>query len=211
MNRADFLNELQKISAQYSIVLDDEVADQLHIYYEELFTWNRRINLISRKEEDFFVKRHLVDSLCGLKLPIAKGSAVLDLGSGNGLPGIPLAIALPGVRIELLESRAKRCTFLQHVISRLDLRNAKVHCGRFEELYENLGRYQYILARGVRISKGMAGMMQQLLDPRGALVLFQAREQRVPSESSPANEVIEGVDGRRLTIIEDVLGFGSTL
>jgi 16S rRNA (guanine527-N7)-methyltransferase len=211
MDREDFVKELLKVSARYAIVLEDEAVEQLYSYYSELFTWNKRINLISRKEEDCFVKRHLVDSLCGLKLHIGKGSTILDIGSGNGLPGIPLAIVLPGVRVELLESRAKRCTFLQHVVSRLDLRNAEIRCGRLEEMYENLGKYQYVVARGVRISKQMAVMIQQLLDHQGVLVLFQGKEQTQPSGCTEMKDTIEGVEGRRLIRIRDVLGFSRTL
>lgn len=211
MTREDFARKLREAAERYVIPLKREIAESLFVYYEELFIWNERINLISRAERVCFVERHLVDSLSALKLHIERDSAILDIGSGNGLPGIPLAVALPEVRIELLESREKRCAFLQHIISRLELTNAAVYCGRFEELYEKLGKYHYVCARGVKVSREMAVMIQNLLGDQGVLVLYQGETQTLPEENAAPIVLVAGVGGRKLAVIKDVLGFSKTL
>jgi 16S rRNA (guanine527-N7)-methyltransferase len=207
MNRDEFIRALLLVLENSHLQLEEHAVENLYVYYRELFVWNDRINLISRKDEDRFMERHLVDSLCVLKLNIERGSALLDIGSGNGLPGIPLAIARPDVRVELLEARQKRCAFLQHVVSRLKLENTKVHCGRLEELHGKLGRYHYILARGVKVTKGMATMIQGLLEHRGALVLYRGREGSTTEENGPSIGGAAHEQGRRLTIIRDVMDF----
>ncbi len=211
MTREVFTRKLREATEKYAIPLKHEITESLFVYYEELFSWNERINLISRTERVCFVERHLVDSLSALKLHIERDSAILDIGSGNGLPGIPLAVALPEVRIELLESREKRCTFLQHIISRLELTNATVRCGRFEELYGKLGTYHYVCARGVKVSREMAVMIQHLLGDQGAFVLYQGEGQTLPDVNIASIVFVAGVEGRKLAVIRDVLGFSKTL
>lgn len=211
MTREDFGRTFLQAAARNGVEVADRVVERLFAYYEELFIWNRRINLIASGERTIFVERHLVDSLCVLKLDIPQNSALLDLGSGNGLPGIPLAIALPEVRIDLLESRAKRCTFLRHVISRLGLRNARVLCGRLEERQAPPGKYHYVLARGVRVSKGMAVLIQHLLDEEGALILFQGKHGVAYSGKMVEHDLVDGVGGRKLVVVRNVRGPGKSL
>jgi len=78
---------------------------------------------------------HLADSLAGLAVPALRGAhRVADIGSGAGLPGLPLALALPGARVVLVESQRRKCSFLQRAIDALRLANAEVACARVEEL-----------------------------------------------------------------------------
>jgi 16S rRNA (guanine527-N7)-methyltransferase len=207
MTREQFMQKLRRASAQQGLSLDERFTQPFFVYYEELFAWNGRLNLIGRGQEDCFVERHLVDSLCALALHFKSNSVMLDLGSGNGLPGIPLAIALPGVRVDLLESNTRRCAFLQHVVSRLSLGNTLVRCGRFEDLLDTLGPFQYVLVRGVKVTRGMAEMIQQVLDHRGTLILFQGERQRVPDAPPSSIMTVQGVGGRRLIAIKNTVDF----
>lgn len=211
MKKEEFNRALLRALKRQQIRLEGRAVDQLFLYHEELFSWNEQINLIGREEEERFVERHLTDALCALKLPRGEGDRILDLGSGNGLPGVPLAIALPHVDIELLESRVKRCTFLRHIVAMLKLDHAQILCGRFEEWYTRLHRYRYILARGVRISRQMAVLMSELLVKGGGLVLYQSARQRLPHAIVPATTVVEGVQGRRLIVIDDVTALSRVL
>jgi 16S rRNA (guanine527-N7)-methyltransferase len=78
---------------------------------------------------------HLADSLAGLTVPsLRRAQRIADIGSGAGLPGIPLALALPAARVVLVESQRRKCAFLQRAIDALGLTNADVACARAEEL-----------------------------------------------------------------------------
>ncbi len=207
MNRDEFTHSLMLSLERHQIQLDMSVLEQLFLYYTELFSWNERINLISRTEKRHFIDRHLVDVLCALKLPLGKRGRILDVGSGNGLPGIPLAIALPHMEMVLLESREKRCAFLQHACARLKLAHAKVLCGRFEEVHMKLDKCRYILVRGVKVSGQMAALMAGLLVQGGGLVLYQGMHQGVPSAAMDCSKTIEGAQGRKISLIRDVMVF----
>jgi 16S rRNA (guanine527-N7)-methyltransferase len=85
------------------------------------------------REQDKAVSHHLLDSLA--ILPFVPGGRLLDVGSGGGMPGIPLAIALPELRVTLLDSNSKKAAFLQQAAIELALPNISVHCGRVEQYH----------------------------------------------------------------------------
>jgi 16S rRNA (guanine527-N7)-methyltransferase len=200
MNRDEFDRKLRRTLDQHNCRLRAIDTGRLFTYYNELFSWNEKINLISRGEMPHFVERHIADSLCALQLGIEKGSHLLDLGSGNGLPGIPLAIALPAMHIDLLESREKKCIFLRHMIAVLGLANTTVLCARLEEMAGTPGNYDYVLVRGVRISQEMNGIIAKLLRDHGVLVMYLKKGQQ-PGALERSIEWFEGAQGRKLGII----------
>ena len=102
----------------------DTHIEQLLRYAEELTQWNQHTNLIGRNTVDVMVSRHLLDSLS--IAPYLHGTHILDLGTGAGLPGIPLAILHPDKPFTLLDSRGKKVRFLAHVRTTLALLNVKV-------------------------------------------------------------------------------------
>jgi len=99
-------------------------------FLELLRKWNRAQNLTAVTDPADMVARHVLDSLAGL--PWVRGERVLDVGSGAGLPGIPLAIARPGWQLVLLDSRGKRIEFLRYVKQDLGLDNIELAGVRFE-------------------------------------------------------------------------------
>jgi 16S rRNA G527 N7-methylase RsmG len=106
----------------------------------ELVKWNRRINLVSRLDEERIVERHLLDSLCLLSVePQLAGKTAIDVGSGAGFPGLVLALWEPAASVFLVESRGKRASFLRTAKRRLFIRNIKVMEARLEQLAEALG------------------------------------------------------------------------
>jgi 16S rRNA (guanine527-N7)-methyltransferase len=118
--------------------------NKLLAYAALLDKWNRTYRLTGLKDPSLAVSHHLLDSLA--ILPFVEGTALLDVGSGGGMPGIPLAIARPELRVVLLDSNAKKTAFLQQVAIELGLANIAVHCGRVEA-YRPVARFPTISAR----------------------------------------------------------------
>lgn len=118
---------------QISVSLSDEILSRFAIFIEELQRWSRIADLLSQTDTDTLICKHILDSLALLSwLPI--GTRILDLGSGAGFPGLPLAIVNPDFRVTLIEARRKRANFLKESIRKLGLHNVKALEGRAEEL-----------------------------------------------------------------------------
>lgn len=135
------------------ISLGPEKLGTLEEYVGILLEWNRKVNLISRKDEENVWGRHILHSLSLLSIvDVPPGVRVLDLGSGGGLPGIPLAVALTDVRVTLLDSIRKKCVALQDIVARLSLSNVEVVNGRAEEMSSDgrlAGKFDVVVARAV--------------------------------------------------------------
>ena len=127
--------------------LSDEAVGQLgklKALYEE---WNAAINVISRKDMDAFDERHVLHSLALVKaMQFAPGSDVLDVGTGGGFPGIPLAIVYPEVNFVLCDSIGKKMKVVRAVVQALGLTNVTVHHGRAEEIK---GQFDFVVSRAV--------------------------------------------------------------
>jgi 16S rRNA (guanine527-N7)-methyltransferase len=106
------------------------VSEKLLDYLALIDKWNRVYNLTAVRDRESMVTQHLLDSL--VVVPHLAGTTVLDVGSGAGLPGIPLALARPGSSVTLLEANAKKSTFLKQVAIELELRNVEVTQARVE-------------------------------------------------------------------------------
>lgn len=122
--------QLARGCARLGIALTPQQQARLCGHLQLLEKWNRRLNLTAIRG-DAMVARHLLDSLT--ILPFVGDGTVLDIGSGGGFPGIPLAIANPRLRVTLLDSRGKRVEFLRAVCAHLDLDNVQVVKERVEE------------------------------------------------------------------------------
>jgi len=109
--------------------------------------WNERINVISRKDIDHLYERHILHSLAIAKgIMFVQGTKILDIGTGGGFPGIPLAILMPDVQFTLVDSINKKITVVNAVIETLELRNAKGIHTRSENLRES---FDFIVSRAV--------------------------------------------------------------
>lgn len=96
------------------------------------------------------VEVHLADSLVALELQALRAAgSIVDIGAGAGFPGLPLAVALPGSRVSLLDSQARKCAFMERMVEAAGVTNARVVCARAEEWPEGLGAHDFVLARAV--------------------------------------------------------------
>lgn len=118
--------------------------EQLGPLYEE---WNQQINVISRKDMDHFYERHVLHSLAIAKvIRFNPGTSILDVGTGGGFPGIPLAILFPECQFHLVDSIGKKIKVVEAVAEALDLKNVRASHKRAEELKD---KYDFIVSRAV--------------------------------------------------------------
>lgn len=125
------LAQLQRGAAELGVTLDEKALARLVAYAALLDKWNRVYNLTAIREEGKLVTHHLLDSLA--VLPHLPAGRLLDVGSGGGLPGIPVAIAQPERQVTLLDSNQKKGTFLRQAVMELELGNADVALERIED------------------------------------------------------------------------------
>jgi 16S rRNA (guanine527-N7)-methyltransferase len=120
------------------------------------------------------VDRHLADSLVALELPAVRGAgAIADLGSGAGLPGLPLAIALPRAHVFLVESSRRKCEFLDRALVEVGVENAEVVCGRAEAWPEGRERCHVVSARALAALPVLVEYAAPLLRIGGSLVAWK--------------------------------------
>ena len=125
------LNEL--LVESHLSPLEPETGERFADYCALLLRWNSRMNLTAVRDEDAVLSRHFVESIaCAQALPVGI-TTLLDLGSGAGFPGIPIALCRPEIAVTLAESQWKKAAFLQEAIRTLGL-STRVHTGRAETL-----------------------------------------------------------------------------
>ena len=146
-------------------------ADALAQFVELLLRWNKVHNLTGVRGADEVVDRHLVESFALRAL--LQGATIADVGSGGGLPGLPLAIVEPERHFTLIESRSKRVAFLRHAAAELKLRNVEVAHGRAEGLRVEQP-FATVLARAVAPPAELLAICRHLTAPGSTLLLLTA-------------------------------------
>jgi len=158
---------LSDVLRTVSVELPKGFEAQAKAFLDLLKEWNQRINLVSRKQTDEDLEAHLLASLAPLELfpkvedrpafDVSRGTMdLLDVGSGGGFPAIPLLLARPEWRGELVEATAKKCHFLREAAERLVPQRAEVVNARYEELEPEREVYGLITVRAVTIDPALA-------------------------------------------------------
>jgi 16S rRNA (guanine527-N7)-methyltransferase len=177
--------ELLTIGArELGIELSLEGVNSICVYLAELKKWNRKINLTAIRDDRDAVIKHVLDSLAYTGgFQAVPGLTLLDMGSGAGLPGIPIKLVQPGLTITLVESVKKKSSFLRHVVRTLQLTGIEVVDKRTEELPA-----PYLAAYDVVTARAFAGMPQALaagvpfLKAGGRMVLSRGPEETISEE-----------------------------
>jgi 16S rRNA (guanine527-N7)-methyltransferase len=163
--------KLGTICAQNGLNLSEAALASLEALAVRLLDWNQKINLISRRDEENFWSGHLLHCLALLfKVEVPINSHILDLGTGGGLPGLPLKIARPDLTITLLDSTQKKINVVKDLINTLGLEGAMAVWGRAEDVgktEEHIHRYDVVLARAVASLKDLVRWSEPFLKTGG--------------------------------------------
>jgi 16S rRNA (guanine527-N7)-methyltransferase len=154
--------------AAMAIDSPDAARDRLERHLELIAKWNRVHNLTAVRETEQMVILHLLDSLSVLP-HLGSARTVLDVGTGPGLPGIPIAIARPGITVTLLDSSHKKCAFLQQAKTELGLDNAQIVCDRVEN-WRPAGKFDAVVSRAFSDLADFVVQAQHLVAPGGRLI-----------------------------------------
>ena len=184
-----FLKGLRRLDLQ----LSTENIEKVIFFLDELLRWNQQINLTSIKNRDEALEKHLLDSL--LLLPHLNGSElIMDMGSGGGLPGIPLAIALSSLRVVSVESVGKKINFQKHIKRLLSLDNLTVVQSRIEDLDSaelRQEKYDLIVSRAFSSLEEFLQYAVPWLKPRGRVLAMKGPEGR--SELKAAAKLVKSL------------------
>ena len=163
------LDEGLAVLSAVGVTLPDEARGRFGAYLTVLAKWNRTYNLTAIRDPEQMVTHHVLDALAVLPhLPVATRLRVLDVGSGGGVPGLPLAIARPGWRVVLLDSNHKKGAFLQQAAIELGLPNVEVAMARVED-YAPPVPFDVVIARAFSDLATFAQTSARHLAPGGRL------------------------------------------
>jgi 16S rRNA (guanine527-N7)-methyltransferase len=219
---------MEKLNAgaiKLGLQLSSRQLEQFHIYYQELLDWNKRVNLTRITGYEEVQIKHFLDSLTVALAwqPLTPNAdfRLIDVGTGGGVPGIPLKILLPNIKLMLVDSIAKKAAFLHHLKRELGLDNVEIVVGRAEELAHQpkyRGNFDIVLSRGVApmvtlveltlpfcfiggsfIAQKKGVIDQEISQARKAISLLGGRLREVKRVN-----LEEFTDERRLVIIDKV-------
>lgn len=187
---------LQEYAAEYGVVVDATAAERFNRYAQLLVEWNERMNLTAITDPADIVLKHFADSLTVIPvLPKKQGISLIDVGTGAGFPGIPLAIVRGDIRLTLLDSLNKRLTFLQQVCTELGIHAQLIHAraeeaGRKPELRET---FDMVTARAVAALPVLAEYCVPFLKKGGRFIAMKGPDS--DAELEQAKHAVEMLGG----------------
>lgn len=201
------LEKLDRLLAQAEINLTDQQKEQLVGFVRLLDKWNKAYNLTSVRNPDEMLVKHILDSL--VVSPHLHGDKFIDVGTGPGLPGIPLAIANPDKQFVLLDSLGKRITFIKNALRELGIKNVTPVLSRVEEYHEQ--QFDGVLSRAFASLDDMVNWCYHLPNKNGKFYALKGiyDETEVQAVKNPVElvevislQVPELVGERHLVVLE---------
>ena len=187
---------------QLNLVLDQAQIDQLLAYIQLIEKWNKAYNLTAVRDIHEMVTTHLLDSLAILSH--VQGSRIADIGTGAGLPGIPLAICRPDWQFSLVDGNSKKTRFVQQAVLELRLRNVEVFHARVENMQANIA-FDTVLCRAFASMPDIVRLCRHLLTASGQILAMKGQTPHEELlELSEAYQIIPvsvpGIDAERCII-----------
>lgn len=183
----NLLRTLSEGAQAIGLNLGRKELDLFAAYHRELLLWNRRMNLVSERSARELVIRHFIDSLTPAPWISRPDGLLIDLGSGAGFPGIPLAIALSELQVFLVEASRKKTSFLSHVVRTLGLGRVTVIRERIEALIGQqalAGRFDTVLSRAAFKLPELVRMASFFLVNGGQLLAMKGPDCREEQEDA---------------------------
>lgn len=198
------VNSLSAGLAELGLELPATAQRQLLAFRDLLLKWNKTYNLTALRDPEQAISHHLLDSLA--ILPHVGVGPLLDVGSGGGLPGMPLAIARPELAVSMVDTVQKKATFLQQAAIELGLKNVAAHHARVEDMQ---GQYAQISSRAFAELKLFVELTRHLLAPGGRWLAMKGVRPDTEIAALPADIAVEtvlplhvpGLDAERHLII----------
>ena len=208
MNETSPQQQLAQGLAAMAIDLSEAAQAKLLAYAALLDKWNKTYSLTALRGSGKAVSHHLLDSLA--VLPYVPAGSLLDVGSGGGMPGIPLAIVRPDLVVTLIDSNSKKTAFLRQAVIELRLTNVNVHCERVEQYHPSLP-FSAITSRAFAELADFVVLSRHLLAPDGVWLAMKGVWPQAEIAALPAGVRVRavnplrvpGVDGERHVVILD--------
>ena len=180
---------LDKLAQSY----DDRAVARFETLLDELERWNRKFNLTAIRKRDEMVTAHIIDSL--VARPLLHGENILDVGTGPGFPGLPLAICEPRRKFTLLDSNNKKIMFVQHVAGLLGLDNVEAVKGRGED-YAPGHRFDTVIARALAALPRLVEIAGHHVREDGVFVALKGRypAEELEEVTAPWSHEVEMLD-----------------
>ena len=190
MSQSDLNEKLSKGLSQLNLTkpLDDKQQNTLIKYVELLNKWNKTYNLTAVRKPEQMVSRHLLDSLS--ICPYLRGKSILDVGTGAGLPGIPLAVVFPERQFTLLDSNNKKTRFVVQAVAELELPNVDVVQSRVEE-FESEELFDTIISRAYSAIGEMVEQTSHLLAIGGRFLAMKGVNPIAEIDELPSNYILK--------------------
>ena len=183
---------------ELALALPASAREQLLAYVALLAKWNRTYNLTAIRAPLSMVSHHLLDSLAvlpHLPMPAAR-AALVDAGSGAGLPGIPLAVARPDWRVTLAEANQKKAAFLRQAVIELGLSNVEVHEGRVEA-WRPATRFAVVISRAFAELAEFIAACRHLVEPGGFLAAMKGVRPKYAMDCTLVKLTVPQLDAER--------------
>jgi 16S rRNA (guanine527-N7)-methyltransferase len=174
--------------AELGQALSEEAQGKLLAFRDLLLKWNKTYNLTALRDPAQAISHHLLDSLA--ILPHVGAGNLLDVGSGGGLPGIPLAIAKPELSVSMVDTVQKKATFLQQAAIELGLKNVTVNHARVEKIQ---GQYAQISSRAFAEIGLFVSLTRHLLAPDGRWLAMKGARPDDELKALPADITVEAI------------------
>lgn len=185
---------------ELGLELDPAQREQLLALCALVREWNDKVNLTAITEPVAMVRKHLLDSLTVQRW--VRGPFVIDVGSGAGFPGLPLAIANPALRFTLLDSTAKKVRFLEHAVQTLGLANATAVCSRAES-FQPAQRAQSVVCRAIASVGEFVRVAGHLCARSGRLLAMKGKDPVAELAALPGGWQVAAVERLKVPGLND--------